>query len=71
MEFAMLRIEDYFPPAFYKQNADGKFEVFVIDLERNCYDSIGVYEHESTAARIMGGRTYGACAARQWSGQSE
>lgn len=51
------RIEDHFCPAFYRKTRAGRFEVFVLDAENHRYNSLGTFEHEDTADKLMTART--------------
>ena len=65
------RVEDYFPPAFYKNLPNGKFEAFALDPNAARYNSIGVFEFEATAERVVHARTVGFCNARAALGKND
>lgn len=58
----MPKLEEYFPPSFWRQTDNGKFEVFVLNHEEGHYYSLGTYDFQQTARTIVEARTAGFCA---------
>lgn len=65
----MPNYDGEFISCFYKQTKDNKWEVFVLSADEGMYHSIGVFEFQETAKRIMEARSYGSAVADKWSAE--